>query len=279
MSDKKYYIGKDALTHLWAKIKAKIPSKTSELTNDSNFVDSNNLATVATSGSYTDLTNTPTIPTVNNATLTIQKNGTNVQTFTANSSTNATANITVPTKVSELTNDSNFVKNTDYATDSTGGVVKVGDGLSITDGVLSTSGGSITALDIYPVGSIYMSINSTDPSTLFGGTWEQIKDTFLLSCGDTYEVGATGGEATHTLTIAEMPSHTHTQNQHRHQVYELGNYGSTGVNRIHSGIVGMSQCPVQYSAYTTATNQNTGGNGAHNNMPPYLAVYMWKRTA
>ena len=67
------------------------------------------LATVATSGSYTDLANKPAIPTVNNATLTIQKNGTTVKTFTANSSTNVTANITVPTKVSELTNDSGFL--------------------------------------------------------------------------------------------------------------------------------------------------------------------------
>lgn len=63
------------------------------------------LATVATSGSYSDLTNKPTIPTVNNATLTIQKNGANVQTFTANQSTDATANIAVPTKTSDLTND------------------------------------------------------------------------------------------------------------------------------------------------------------------------------
>ena len=67
------------------------------------------LKAVATSGSYNDLTNKPTIPTVNNATLTIQKNGTNVQTFTANSSSDKTANITVPTKVSELTNDSGFI--------------------------------------------------------------------------------------------------------------------------------------------------------------------------
>ncbi len=73
------------------------------------------LATVATSGSYNDLSNKPTIPTVNNATLTIQKNGTNVATFTANSSTNQTANITVPTKVSELTNDAGY-KTTDNNT-------------------------------------------------------------------------------------------------------------------------------------------------------------------
>ena len=67
------------------------------------------LTKVATSGSYNDLTNKPTIPTVNNATLTIQKNGTTVKTFTANSSTNVTANITVPTKTSELTNNSGFL--------------------------------------------------------------------------------------------------------------------------------------------------------------------------
>lgn len=79
------------------------------------------LATVATSGSYNDLSNKPTIPTVNNGTLTIQKNGTNVQTFTANQSGNATANITVPTKVSELTNDSGYTTNTGTVTQ-----VKVG---------------------------------------------------------------------------------------------------------------------------------------------------------
>lgn len=69
------------------------------------------LKTVAFTGAYSDLTGQPTIPTVNNATLTIQKNGTNVQTFTANASSNKTANITVPTKTSELTNDSGYITN------------------------------------------------------------------------------------------------------------------------------------------------------------------------
>ena len=89
--------------------KSEIPTKVSDLTNDSNFISSTNLSKVATSGSYNDLSNKPTIPTVNNATLTIQKNGTTVKTFTANSSTNVTCNITVPTKVSDLTNDSGFI--------------------------------------------------------------------------------------------------------------------------------------------------------------------------
>ena len=98
-----------------------------------------NLAAVATSGSYNDLSNKPTIPTVNNATLTIQKNGTNVQTFTANQSTNATANISVPTKTSDLSNDSGFLTSIPTASASTLGGVKVGSGLSISNGVLSTN--------------------------------------------------------------------------------------------------------------------------------------------
>ena len=63
---------------------------------------------------------------------------------------------------------------------------------------------------IYPVGSIYLSVNSVDPSTIFGGTWEQIKDTFLLSSGDTYSIGSTGGNSSTTLEIANLPSHNHT---------------------------------------------------------------------
>ena len=99
-------------------VNIEVPTKTSDLNNDSGFItgvawddvtNKPSFATVATSGSYNDLSNKPTIPTVNNATLTIQKNGTTVQTFTANQSTNATANITVPTKTSDLTNDSGFI--------------------------------------------------------------------------------------------------------------------------------------------------------------------------
>ena len=102
-----------------------IPTKTSELINDSGFLTSSsglitsvswsditdkpNFSTVATSGSYNDLSNKPTIPKVYNKTLTIQKNGTNVATFTSNSNADVAANITVPTKVSELSNDSGFI--------------------------------------------------------------------------------------------------------------------------------------------------------------------------
>lgn len=91
-----------------------VPTKTSDLTNDGSdgtdtYVEAGDLATVATTGDYDDLINKPTIPTVNNATLTIQKNGADVATFTANSSTNQTANITVPTDTADLTNGAGFI--------------------------------------------------------------------------------------------------------------------------------------------------------------------------
>ena len=73
-------------------------------------------------------------------------------------------------------------------------------------------GGKALLNAIYPVGSIYMSVNSTSPATLFGGTWERIKDRFLLAAGDAYAAGGTGGEATHTLTEGEMPAHSHVPN-------------------------------------------------------------------
>lgn len=131
---------------------------------------------------------------------------------------------------------------------------------------------------IYPVGSIYMSVNSTNPSVLFGGTWEQIKDTFLLASGDTYANGSTGGEATHTLTENEMPSHTHTQNAHTHTIGSLIRYDINGKGAASVGD-GYGNSNNYKTGSTTATNQNTGGGQAHNNMPPYLTVYMWKRTA
>lgn len=119
---------------------------------------------------------------------------------------------------------------------------------------------------VYPVGSIYMSVNSTSPATLFGGTWVQIKDTFLLSAGDTYTAGNTGGEATHTLTTTEMPSHSH--NAYLKAPFVIQTNGGTEFAALYNS--GTSS-----NAYIT----NTGGGQAHNNMPPYLVVYIWKRTA
>lgn len=121
---------------------------------------------------------------------------------------------------------------------------------------------------IYPVNSIYMSLNSVNPSTLFGGTWEQIKDTFLLAAGATYKAGSTGGEATHALTTSEMPSHSHS--------IFYPNTSGPGT----SNICYPADSNIKNTWYAEMCKTSNAGDGvAHNNMPPYLAVYMWKRTA
>lgn len=104
-----------------------------------NVLNKPTFSTVATSGSYNDLTNKPTIPTVNNATLTIQKNGTTVKTFTANASSNVTANITVPTAVSDLSDAGDYVTQTDIADVIHTTDVGVIRDLNIADGNISSS--------------------------------------------------------------------------------------------------------------------------------------------
>lgn len=133
---------------------------------------------------------------------------------------------------------------------------------------------------IYPVGSIYMSVVETSPASLFGGTWERIKDTFLLASGDTYEPGAVGGEASHTLTTEEIPPH-------KHSVFSTienssGDPFATGTN-WYTVLTSDNLRAPGYSSNTSdvvagVTNESGGGQ-PHNNMPPYLAVYVWKRTA
>lgn len=139
-------------------------------------------------------------------------------------------------------------------------------------GEVSIGKDGVTLLNvIYPVGSIYISAVNQNPGTLFGfGTWEQIKDRFLLAAGSSYSAGSTGGEATHTLTEDEMPSHNHV----------LGNstivYVNGGAKKLDSsGNSTAADLNTNYG-YTT---KSTGGGEAHNNMPPYLAVYVWKRTS
>lgn len=121
--------------------------------------------------------------------------------------------------------------------------------------------------NIYPIGSIFISTNTTNPSTYFGGTWERIKGRFLLAADDsTYKIGAIGGEATHKLTINEMPSHNHMVDYD--QVWDGGG-GTLALGTTDNG-----------GSWASGTwVHNTGGSKAHNNMPPYLVVYMWKRVS
>lgn len=90
--------------------------------------------------------------------------------------------------------------------------------LLIEDYISDITGGidtSVLLRSVYPVGAIYMSVSNINPATLFGfGTWEQIKDRFLLAAGDTYAAGSIGGEAEHILTEEEMPAHDHEFDRH-----------------------------------------------------------------
>lgn len=148
----------------------------------------------------------------------------------------------------------------------------------------------------YPVGSIYMSVNSTSPATLFGGTWSQLQNRFLLGAGSSYTAGNTGGAATVTLTTAQMPAHTHTftgssattsSDSHTHTVPNTKGDNSGSGNKCESWssasasgrTVTTSSDSHTHTVTAKGTNSNTGGDGSHNNMPPYLVVYMWKRTA
>jgi hypothetical protein len=124
------------------------------------------------------------------------------------------------------------------------------------------------ALLSYPVGAIYMSTVSTSPATLFGGTWEALGGRMLIGVNGTYAAGATGGAATHTLTKAELPSYDLDIYAGSYKLYYLQTTaaGGNGVGGLGTG--------------GSAFNAKSGGSGAaHNNMPPYLAVYMWERTA
>lgn len=184
---------------------------------------------------------------------------------------------------------------------------------------------------IYPVGSIYMSVNNTNPGTLFGGTWEQIQGKFLLGQSSGHTGGSTGGAETVTLTTAQLPSHTHSVPAHTHTVpnhqhtipahthtatcAEAGNHRHK-INRYQGSASGTSRYNIQgsddsvtfYSNYAGAhkhtitvaskaafsttvsgscttgssavgTSGSTGSGSAVNIMPPFLAVYIWKRTA
>lgn len=132
-----------------------------------------------------------------------------------------------------------------------------------------TLGSNYILDNVYPVGSIYMSVNSTNPTNLFGGTWEQIQGRFLFGMNSSYPAGSTGGEITHALTIDEMPEHNHT-------IYYPnagGPYGNANIGYPEDSGTNMTWCAEM------CKTAPTGGGAAHNNMPPYLSVYIWKRTA
>lgn len=147
-------------------------------------------------------------------------------------------------------------------------VICIVEGSAMT--VFSTVSSSDAAASAYPVGSVFISTVATSPATLLGfGSWERIQGRFLFASDSTHAAGTTGGEEKHTLTVAELPVHDHQS-------------GSAGGYYLYGGD-GTSDGPAAGQGYRTAiTSQRTSTTGsgvAHNNMPPYLSVYMWKRTA
>ncbi len=126
---------------------------------------------------------------------------------------------------------------------------------------------------VYPIGSIYMSVNAADPSTLFSGTsWEKLEGRFLLGSDSTYKPGSTGGEATHTLTYDEMPKHTHP-------MYSYNPGGDGTWTPDEGAYLTDSVTDSKTTWWARLAMGYAGGDAAHNNMPPYLAVNMWKRTS
>ncbi len=156
------------------------------------------------------------------------------------------------------------------------------------DGALQVGGKSLLDM-VYPVGSIYLSVSGTDPQTLFGGTWARLEDVFLLAAGAKHAAGSTGGEEAHTITEGEMPSHGNHLMQGRMYQELADNASNDSSYRSNTLYLGKN-------VFASTGNFNRGwkdwnggemypagtlkgGGNPHNNMPPYLAVYTWKRTA
>lgn len=147
---------------------------------------------------------------------------------------------------------------------------------------------------VYPVGSIYMSVNSIDPGTIIGGTWERITGRFLLGTDTTendpgtYPAGSTGGSERVTLTANQSGQRalTITGGAHAHNIkYRNDQKTATSGDSRRFGPYADSSSGSQYSGASTSSNSHShsvtaqDATESHNNMPPYLAVYVWKRTA
>lgn len=128
-------------------------------------------------------------------------------------------------------------------------------------------GGEALLEKYYKEGRIYFSTVNESPASFIGGTWERIEDVFLLCAGTIYAAGTRGGEANVTLTIGQMPRHSHS-----YDILGGGDRSSTDQN------IAYEETWNNYQAFGYVTG-DTGGNQPHNNMPPYEAVYAWVCTA
>lgn len=178
-------------------------------------------------------------------------------------------NFNVPVTINQYYGSNTYIATKGYVDDLTGIITDSVQANTDAIAALSVPTKSDIVDMIYPVGSIYMSVNSTSPASLFGGTWTQLEDRFLLGAGSTYTNGSTGGSSTVTLTTANLPSHSHAQ-------YVASNTGGTlAANCDYVSYTSNSAKRVSQNIATGATGNGT----AFSIMPPYLVVYMWKRTA
>lgn len=166
-------------------------------------------------------------------------------------------------------------------------------------------------LDAYPIGAYYISSSPTSPATLFGGTWVQVKDRMILAVGDTYKsAGLTGGSATTTLVLNNIPSHNHTCSttgnhthtgttswggEHSHTMYAAYpgkvNSGAQGICDTGTGTIqgftGTTSSAGGHNHSFTTSNDGahahsigyTGSGTAFNTISPYITAYVWRRTA
>lgn len=150
------------------------------------------------------------------------------------------------------------------------------------------AGEKIYPCPYYPVGSIYLSVNSTNPRTIFGGTWEQIKDRFLLACGSTYSNGSTGGSQTHSHKYGFQYGGYYADTMlEGNGDAGLLNYSSNNSFSLTGG--GTNIGGFSHNVNSNNTTASKSASAAHYRMiaqseyistlPPYLAVYMWKRVS
>lgn len=171
-------------------------------------------------------------------------------------------------------------KNNTFSMDTSGNLICN----SITTNVSS----GVTFDQIYPVGSIYLSMNDVNPGTLFGGTWVKITDRFLIGAGNNYVLGATGGQTSHNHT---SPVHSHGYGSLYTAIQYAGTYGTryrtkTGISftpneRKADGGAGYNystSCSEGIQIYGSTGNNSSANTGSTTVLPPYLAVNIWKRT-
>lgn len=121
----------------------------------------------------------------------------------------------------------------------------------------------------------WVSPDPTSPASLFGGTWERIKDRFILAAGDTYAAGSAGGEAEHTLTVKEMPSHNHNLAKY----YKISDAPGEGLVQAYGNTAYQGENDITPGYYYVSVTTSSGDSKPHNNLPPYLTAYIWRRIA